>query len=210
MKSIRFIGDVHGNWKKYKKIINDCDTSIQVGDFGVGFVSKITEQVHSNPPYDHMAKGDHRFIRGNHDNPGVCKKHPFWIPDGTIVHNKIFCIGGAKSIDAHMRTEGYNWWVNEELSYKEFLILCDAYEKLKPPIIVAHEMPESLTYIVCSKCNMTKYDDPSITRQFLDNILEIHKPDLFIHGHWHVNHHTVYQGVEYIGLGELEHIDLEL
>lgn len=73
MKSIRFIGDVHGNWKRYKKIINDCDTSIQVGDFGVGFISKITEQVHSNPPYDHMKRGDHRFIRGNHDNPNVCK-----------------------------------------------------------------------------------------------------------------------------------------
>jgi len=210
MKSIRFIGDVHGKWKQYKKIISECDTSIQVGDFGVGFVSKVTDAVHSNPPYDHMNKGDHRFIRGNHDNPSVCKKHPFWIPDGTIVHDKIFCIGGAKSIDAHMRTEGYNWWVNEELSYKEFLILCDVYEKLKPPIIVAHEMPESLTYIVCSKCNMTKYDDPSITRQFLDNILEIHKPDLFIHGHWHVNHHTIHKGVEYIGLGELDYIDLEL
>ncbi len=210
MKSIRFIGDVHGNWKKYKKIINECDTSIQVGDFGVGFVSKITEQVHSNPPYDSMKKGDHRFIRGNHDNPSVCKKHPFWIPDGTMVHDKIFCIGGAKSIDAHYRTEGYNWWVNEELSYKEFLIVCDAYEKLKPSIIVAHEMPESLTYIVCSKCNKTKYDDSSITRQFLDNMLEIHKPDLFIHGHWHVNHHTIHKSVEYIGLGELEHIDLEL
>jgi calcineurin-like phosphoesterase family protein len=157
-----------------------------------------------------MKKGDHRFIRGNHDNPSVCKKHPFWIPDGTMVHDKIFCIGGAKSIDAHYRTEGYNWWVNEELSYKEFLIVCDAYEKLKPSIIVAHEMPESLTYIVCSKCNKTKYDDSSITRQFLDNMLEIHKPDLFIHGHWHVNHHTIHKGVEYIGLGELEHIDLEL
>ncbi len=204
MKSIRFIGDVHGNWKRYKKIINECDTSIQVGDFGVGFSG------HSNPPYDHMKKGDHKFIRGNHDNPSVCKKHPFWIPDGTMIHDNIFCIGGAKSIDAHMRTEGLNWWINEELSYKEFLILCDVYEKLKPSVVVAHEMPESLTYIVCSKCNLTKYDDKSVTRQFLDNILEIHKPDLFIHGHWHVNHHTVYKGVEYIGLGELEHVDLEL
>ena len=204
MKSIRFIGDVHGNWKKYKKIINECDTSIQVGDFGVGFSG------HSNPPYDSMKKGNHRFIRGNHDNPSVCKKHPCWIADGEIIHNNIFCIGGAKSIDAHLRTEGLNWWSDEELSYVQFLKLCDDYEKHKPSVIVSHEMPESLTYIVCSKCNLTKYDDKSVTRQFLDNILEIHKPDLFIHGHWHVNHHTVYKGVEYIGLGELEHIDLEL
>ena len=204
MKSIRFIGDVHGNWKRYKKIINECDTSIQVGDFGVGFSD------HSNPPYDHMKKGDHKFIRGNHDNPNVCQMHPFWIQDGAMIHDKIFCIGGAKSIDAHMRTEGLNWWTDEELSYKQFLKLCDDYEKLKPSVVVAHEMPESLTYIVCSKCNLTKYDDASITRQFLDNILEIHKPDLFIHGHWHVDHHTIYNGVDYIGLGELNFVDLEL
>jgi hypothetical protein len=136
--------------------------------------------------------------------------HPFWIQDGTLIHDKIFCIGGAKSIDSHYRTEGLNWWADEELSYSQFLKLCDDYEKLKPEVVVAHEMPESLTYIVCSKCNLTKYDDKSITRQFLDNILEIHKPDLFIHGHWHVDHHTIHNGVEYIGLGELKHLDLEL
>jgi hypothetical protein len=204
MKSIRFIGDVHGNWKRYKKIINECDVSIQVGDFGVGFSG------HSNPPYDPMKKGDHKFIRGNHDNPNVCQTHPFWIQDGSLIHDKIFCIGGAKSIDAHMRTEGLNWWSDEELSYKQFLKLCDNYEKYKPEVVVAHEMPESLTYIVCSKCNLTKFDDSSITRQFLDNILEIHKPSLFIHGHWHVDHHTIHNGVEYIGLGELNFVDLEL
>ena len=210
MKSIRFIGDVHGNWKRYKKIINDCDVSIQVGDFGVGFISKITEAVHSNPPYDHMKRGDHKFIRGNHDNPSVCKKHPFWIPDGTMIHDKIFCVGGAKSIDKAYRTEGYNWWPDEELEYKKLLNVYDDYEKLKPSVVVAHEMPESLTYIVCAKCNMTKLNDVSVTRLFFDNILEIHKPDLFIHGHWHVNHHTIHKGVEYIGLGELNYLDLEL
>lgn len=210
MKSIRFIGDVHGKWKQYKKIIKDCDTSIQVGDFGVGFMSKITQKVYSNPPYDSMKKGNHQFIRGNHDNPTACKQHPYWIRDGTILNDNIFCIGGAKSIDKYDRTEGYDWWSDEELSYSEFLQLCDVYEKFKPSVIVSHEMPESLTSIVCAKCKITKFHDTSITRQFLDNILHIHKPDLFIHGHWHVNHHTIHDKVEYIGLGELEYVDLEL
>ena len=71
-------------------------------------------------------------------------------------------------------------------------------------------MPESLTYIVCAKCNMTKLNDVSVTRLFFDNIIEIHKPDLFIHGHWHVDHHTIHNGVEYIGLGELNYVDLEV
>jgi calcineurin-like phosphoesterase family protein len=107
--NIRFIGDVHGHWHRYKKRIKDVETSIQVGDFGVGFYTPYTDKlVGGNPPYDHMCKGNHRFIRGNHDNPSFCKKHPFWIPDGTMIHDKIFCVGGAASIDRHHRTEGYD------------------------------------------------------------------------------------------------------
>ena len=71
--SMRFIGDVHGKWKKYKRIIKDCDASIQVGDLGLGFVRKhgwSAGQIYSNPPHYAMVKGDHKFIRGNHDNPG--------------------------------------------------------------------------------------------------------------------------------------------
>jgi predicted phosphodiesterase len=208
---IRFIGDVHGKWNTYKKRIKDVETSIQVGDFGVGFFTPYTDKlVGGNPPYDHMSRGNHRFIRGNHDNPEFCRKHPYWIPDGTIVHDKIFCVGGAYSIDRHHRVEGYDWWPDEELSYVEFNQLLSVYKEQKPEVIVAHEIPESICTVVTEKMNMTKLDIPSITRQFLDILIEEHKPSLFVHGHWHINHHTVCNGVEYIGLGELNFVDLDV
>ena len=34
---MRFIGDVHGKYGQYKKLIAEVDSSIQVGDMGVGF-----------------------------------------------------------------------------------------------------------------------------------------------------------------------------
>lgn len=41
---IRFIGDVHCKWSKYEKLIKGCDRSVQVGDFGVGFIDPKTEK----------------------------------------------------------------------------------------------------------------------------------------------------------------------
>jgi len=209
MTTIRFIGDVHGKWRRYEKLIRDSSRSIQVGDFGIGFYNPRTE-TYSRPPFDSMARGDHKFIRGNHDNPQQCSTHPFWIADGACLDDSIFCVGGALSIDKHLRTEGWDWWKDEELCYSEFLKLAEAYEAAKPRVIVSHECPDAVVTHVLSTKNMYKYDIPSITRQFLDNLMYIHKPDLWIHGHWHFDHHTIFDGVEFIGLGELSYVDLEI
>lgn len=209
---IRFIGDVHAKWDRYQKLIKDCDRSLQVGDFGVGFFNPITEKPNSNPPYDHMSKGEHFFVRGNHDNPGVCKRHPFWVKDGGSVFGRddIFCVGGAFSIDKDRRTENYDWWHDEELSYGELSNIMDAYELIKPKIVVTHECPDSAITSICHEKGIHKYDIPSVTRRCFDNMLEIHKPDLWVHGHWHLSSHKIYNGVEIISLGELEYIDIDV
>src|SRR5882672_3114620 len=67
---IRFIGDTHGKNKRYREIIRECPRSIQLGDFGVGFINYGGMRHGSfqpNPPFDAMSEGDHKFIRGNHD-----------------------------------------------------------------------------------------------------------------------------------------------
>lgn len=209
---IRFIGDVHGKWGTYKKRIKDVERSLQVGDFGVGFRNPMTDKPYSNPPYDQMKKGQHYFIRGNHDNPGACARHPFWIRDGgsAFGRNDIFCVGGALSIDKDRRTEGYDWWHDEELTYGQLCKLLDAYELVKPSIVVSHECPESVIGLICHQQGKYKYDIPSVTRSCFDNFLEVHRPDLWIHGHWHLSSHVIYKGVEVISLGELEYVDLDL
>ena len=118
-----FIGDCHGLFSRYEKIIEKFPNSIQIGDMGVGFKKwcKLTETFifTSNPPYDKMVKTNARFIRGNHDNPSVCAKHSQWIADGhtetTENGTKIMYIGGAWSIDHEYRTEDVSWWADEEI-----------------------------------------------------------------------------------------------
>lgn len=222
MTTVRFIGDVHGKWDRYKKLIKHSPqgTSLQLGDFGVGFYKPYSDPLElmgQNPPYSTMAKGSNYFIRGNHDNPFVCANHSFWVKDGAYAplkdaEGEVFCVGGAASIDVVYRTKDYTWWEEEELSYAQFMDVISAYETLKPDIVATHDLPESACQVIMGMGGLKKYTHPetSRTRQALDNLLDMHKPAVWLHGHWHVSYRKVYRGVEFIGVGECEHIDLEV
>lgn len=203
---MRFIGDVHGKWARYKTIIEGCDASIQVGDFGVGFRHPYSEIPMANPPYDAMIKGNHRFIRGNHDNPNACKTQKLYIADGTIEGNVMF-IGGAFSIDRAFRTENYTWWADEELSNGDLNRMMDIYLEHKPEIMVTHECPDSIAMQVFP---FMKGEYPSRTRQAFEGMWDMHKPKLWIYGHWHHSVDQEISGTRFICLNELEYKDIDL
>jgi predicted phosphodiesterase len=197
---MRFIGDVHGKHKKYLQLIEEVDCSIQVGDMGVGFI-KI-------PVIDPK----HRFIRGNHDNPNTCKRHPNWIKDGSFEDEmNIFCLGGAWSIDWEYR-QNYEkatgkkiWWPNEECSVPQLQKIIDYYEECKPEIMVSHDCP----LIMAKELNSSHSWDKSKTRQALNVMFEIHKPDVWIFGHHHINMTRDIKGTRFIALDELSCVDME-
>ena len=208
----RAIGDVHGKYAQYKKIIKGAARSIQVGDMGIGFkqFNHDGDLVWStNPPHADMVKHNARMLRGNHDNPDVCKRNSQWIKDGTV-ENDVMYIGGATSIDKHHRIEGQSWWANEECSYNDLQVMIDTYMIVKPRVMITHEAPESIADAILSSLNRTKFDDPSRTRQAFQVMLEAHRPEIWIFGHWHVDIDQVLNGTRFICLNELSWIDLEL
>ena len=71
----RVIGDVHGNIAEYLAICSECDRSVQLGDMGLGFKGVYL-------PSDEVM--NHKFIRGNHDDPAACREHPYFIKDGNV------------------------------------------------------------------------------------------------------------------------------
>jgi len=188
---VRFIGDVHGKFEFYWTIVEKCDESIQVGDMGAGFRTL---------PKVPMT---HRFIRGNHDSPEVCKADPHWIPDGKVENGMMF-IGGAWSIDQEWRIPGISWWEDEELSYREFEGLIDKYERVKPEVMVTHDCPT----IMAKQVHSHHFDDNSRTREALDTMFEIHCPDLWIFGHHHVSMKGKAGSTDFIALAELDFIDI--
>lgn len=195
---MRFIGDVHGKFFSYKMVAtNDgCTDSIQVGDFGLGF----GEDAPSMPP-------GHKFIRGNHDDPSLCKTNPNWIADATS-HKDVFCLGGAESIDRKFRTHGVNWWPDEQLSLPDLGKAVHTFEVCKPKYVVTHDCPMEVMHELFPH---TQKDATSSLTQFaLQGMLEVHKPLLWVFGHHHEFRNKTIKGVEFVCLPELWHVDISL
>jgi hypothetical protein len=199
----RFIGDIHGNMNIYvNELIKDCPQSIQVGDFGIGFVRNPTEV------YDF---DNHKFIRGNHDFPYGCTLEPNYIEDGHVekianTNEDIMFIGGAYSIDKPWRTEGIDYWSDEELSYDALNYMISKYIMTKPKVLIAHEVPQFLT----KHFGIKIFDIPSRTRDALDEMFHYHKPELMISGHWHFAFDQVIDGCRHIILDCNHYIDIDL
>ena len=208
MTTLRIIGDVHGRFRRYREIIRGVPFSIQAGDMGVGFRNRMGELA-ANPPYDSMSEGRHLFIRGNHDNPEVCKRQKYWIPDGAVVDG-VYCLGGAVSIDRAWRTEGFDWWPDEELSYAELAQKIEEYAAIKPEIVVTHDCPSSVAERILVTFNKAKIEDGSRTRQALQTMLDIHQPKEWYFGHWHVSLSFVRGRTTFRCLDELEFVDIDI
>lgn len=210
---VRFIGDVHGKISLFTDIVNNTPkdhSAVQVGDLGVGF---------GQGEYWHqkletlMDKNRCRFIRGNHDNPEICKSMSQWIADGTVEDDIFYC-GGAWSIDVSRRTEGYDWWRDEELSWDELYRIIELYRMVRPRVMVAHEFPHEIAKKlffedIRSPCfRMKQYNTRTGTA--FQALIELHKPSLWIGGHYHFDVDTVIDGTRYICLDELSYADIDL
>lgn len=208
----RFIGDVHG--LKYElsilldNIPQDVTSVVQVGDMGIGFGQG--DYWHESLD-DMMQKVNGRFIRGNHDNPSMCKTMKTWIPDG-VVENDIMYVGGAWSIDYQWRTKGIDIWDDEELSYEELERFIDVYTLVAPSIMVTHDCPLSVSnklFIENGKSFSNK-QYKTRTGMALEAMLEIHKPKVWLFGHWHSNADEVIDGTRFICLNELSYCDVDV
>lgn len=210
MSIIRFIGDVHGKFRRYSAILDHSPhPTLQVGDMGVGFRRFPHGEPSQNPPFDKMVAGNHRFIRGNHDNPNACRAHKQWIGDGKIDGNVMF-IGGALSIDKAFRIEDYSYWSNEELPQDELDAMVRRYDLVHPKIMITHECPESMATHVAALAGVSKLDPrfASRTRMAFEQMLARHKPKLWIFGHWHVPFDYIHEGCRFICLPELNWCDV--
>ena len=212
MSKIRFIGDVHGHTFELglvlKNLPEHIDSVIQVGDMGVGF----GQGNYWHQPLDIlMQKHNAKFIRGNHDNPGICKTMNSWIPDA-VVENDIMYLGGAWSIDRAWRTEGISWWQDEELSIEELSRAIDVYNLTRPKIMVTHDCPHDIAgklFFEEGKSNYGMPQHPTRTGKALEAMLELHKPNLHVFGHWHQDVDEVINGTRFICLNELSYVDVD-
>lgn len=196
-----FLGDVHGNINHCLNVSNTYPQSIivQVGDLGVGFIPHYHLQI--------MLGGIQRFyfFVGNHDHRQLAKSYPQCLGDfGESFDGKFFFVSGADSIDKSMRQEGINWWPDEELTYKQAEQCLDEWQKSQAQVLVAHDIPQSFA---------EKYQliyDKTLTRNLLQNMIEVRKPQIIITGHHHRSKDLNVDGIRWKALGIDETFSIDI
>ena len=199
-KKLVFIGDVHGKFSELQKLIVDPETLyFQIGDLGIGFPSL---------PYPKDFGDNFVFIRGNHDNPEVCRNHKNFLGDfGYIKSLDLFFLGGAWSIDWQYRINGVSWWQDEELSFTELKQAVEEYVEIKPRFLVSHDCPARLYRDSFFK---KPFVIDTRTAQALDSCFEGHRPSRLIFGHHHISKSKDVDGTDCRCLNELETFEMNL
>jgi hypothetical protein len=210
---MRVIGDTHGHIRPYAEILSGCTESIQIGDFGMGFLSEGETQFVDKA----MSVGNHRFFRGNHDDPARCKQSDHFIPDGHYDPVRdMMCVGGAWSIDheyrkrydAHKGTT--SWWPDEECTLSELLRIHAEYVYRKPKIVLSHDCPSTVSkdFYFGGEYQMLGPHRKTRTSEALQAMFMEHQPDLWIFGHWHISKTKKIDGTKFVCLAELEYLDI--
>jgi predicted phosphodiesterase len=204
MEKLFIIGDVHGKidayWKLLKRLQKENPgniiKTIQLGDFGfkkqhLWFLENIDYSFN-------------KIVFGNHDwYPGVLLDHSLKDWSHQFLLNKsIFTIRGAWSVDQWNRTEGIDWFREEEIPYNKWDEIIDNWILHKPNIVISHDCPHSI------RKTLFGISDKSLTSSGLEALLDLHKPHIWIFGHHHRSINQIIEGTQWICLKELEYIEI--
>jgi predicted phosphodiesterase len=194
------IGDAHGQYDRYVKMARKRDCTLQIGDLGFKYGC-----------LENLDSASHKIVAGNHDNYDKIVEYPHYLGDwGTCSLGGVdfFFLRGAYSIDRDQRTIGIDWWSQEEISIEAFMEARKSYRELRPKIVVTHTCPES---IAPAFLQPHKSHRVHITRTgwMLDELFNIHQPDLWVFGHFHISRNITEGRTRFVCLNELETLDIE-
>jgi len=199
--NIKFLGDIHGDFEVARQACRkypEADWIFQVGDMGFGFPhykrhkGVLVPDPEASDPTEFDPR--FRFIRGNHDKPEVCRGHAHYLGDyGVHEPTGIFFISGGESTDKEHRTAYVDWWPDEELSAVDFHKAVALYASVKPEVVISHECPSSLLWLLCSH-----HAEVSSTSDVLEIMLQIHRPKVWVFGHHHKIWRKEIEGTQFI------------
>lgn len=225
------IGDVHGDLRSIVATIERLgiygQNLIQVGDVGLGFMSK--ERDFSNLEIINEIMIERRcmlyLIRGNHDNPSFWNKendiysNVILVPDYSLLEidsKKVFFLGGAISIDRLNRVEGINYWKDEIV----ILDMDKAQLAKEADIIITHIspsicFPHSLNALVNEYINAEKKagvstslaNELTLERGIMDVIRNISPAKEWYYGHYHRNNVEIIDDKKYVCVDILQMYD---
>lgn len=221
------IGDVHGQISQYEEMANECKYSLQVGDLGwwydgltldymrhkfiagnhddysVEEVNGIDPQDYSNPKFiqnggELTTDGQKVWRFTNLPKHFVGHFGSWKIPDTKGKTNPdLFFVRGAMSIDDKRRIIGKDLFAMEEMTRMELESAIALYSEKKPDIVVSHTCPTSITanlHLPFSEGCVFR----TKTCQALDAMLSVHRPKLWVFGHFHQSYDETIDGTRFV------------
>ncbi|HAR38388.1 MAG TPA: hypothetical protein DCS09_07385 [Porphyromonadaceae bacterium] len=211
------VGDLHGDWGALNKLITTKNPAVimQCGDFGWWPVLEVSRPVlygrqskwklKGIKPHDtqvYWCDGNHE----DHESLGTATEdrvsvemyqNVYFMPRGSVLTlpdgRNVMFMGGADSIDKHLRRRGYDWFEEELISFKQADKALSFAGRVD--IVISHTCPNEWEPL---PDEFGKRTDPC--RKVLSAILEKFKPDLWFHGHWHKQNNGVYNGTRWQSL----------
>jgi len=187
------VGDVHGDRGFLEDVVklakkNGCEGILQLGDFG--YWPSYPEMLESYDLPVMFLDGNHEFY-GNDENPGLAQytedvnevgDRVFYVRRGSclrIGNFDVLFMGGAYSIDKSTRTEGFDWFKEEQITDEQLNRVLDLRESID--IVLSHDAPWSFNF-----GNSISFEPRAVmNREKLDKILDRHCPDRWYFGHYH-------------------------
>ena len=227
---IYLTGDTHGEMSRFKFLdYSYGDIVIILGDFGGIFFNESRQFKEVRTQYEKGVfdtlndfKCTFLFIDGNHDNIDRLENFPikykfgnqvgevsdnvFYLKRGhiyTIEDKKFMCMGGALSQDRNHRTEGVDYWRDENPTFKDWnkLEMELVNNQYKVDYVLTHTPPEFITekclkyqylsepstpsYMLEDDYIKGKLNDP--TARTLNKVYDMIKFKIWFFGHMHLN-----------------------
>lgn len=144
------------------------------------------------------------FLDGNHEDfpliatfmenldengMGIVRDRIRYLPRGFCWawHNREWlALGGAVSVDKDIRTEGVNWWPDEEITMQQAVAVMS---QGKTDVVLSHDCPSGvpLTLPPPAKLWLTQLDRANRHRQRLQEIFDVIRPSYNLNGHYHMS-----------------------
>ena len=204
-----FIGDVHGSIQNYLRLLAALPSgsrSIAVGDLYIGRPGILLPEL----------KPVHKFIRGNHDSPQMCREHANFLGEhGFLEEDNLFYLGGGRSANWRVVQNSCYFYKDEELSEAELARAITIYKESCPRIVVSHEAPCDAARKVLEGLHGNYYSakrdaiEHSRTSLALQQMLDAHQPEVWFFGHFHVRRELIIGRTLFRCLAELEVAALE-
>ena len=194
------MGDLHGDFGfGLNRFINKKkpDIIMCAGDFGYWPKHKTYREIKAHETKIYWCDGNHEdFDSLNKRTSDEIQPNVFYKPRGSMLTlpngQVVLFMGGALSIDRHLRVKGEGWFEGETLTLNDLNRFPDPNTKID--IVISHTCPSDF-YLPYFGFDNSKSRDES--KNVLSHLLHIVRPKRWFFGHYHMRASGVCRGYDY-------------